>query len=106
MNKYERGKDGFLHQKGRSCMLCARLKDNKKNDGYNCKYSKECNEENNYSKFKPTYESLSPSNKGADNKSFKKVCPECFGTGKRAYYPNEREPLERCRRCKGTGKPS
>ena len=53
--EYEKGEDGFLHKKGRSCMLCMRLKDNKNNDGYNCKYSKECSEENNYPKFKPTY---------------------------------------------------
>ncbi len=36
-------------------MLCARLKDNKNNDGYNCKYFEECNEENNYPRFEPTY---------------------------------------------------
>ena len=58
MAKFEMGKDGFLHQKGRSCMLCVRLKDNANNDGYNCKYFKECNEENNYPKFKQNYESV------------------------------------------------
>jgi hypothetical protein len=39
MAEFEMGEDGFLHQKGRNCMLCISLKDNKNNDGYNCKHS-------------------------------------------------------------------
>lgn len=58
MVEFERGEDGTLHQKGRSCMLCAKLKDNSNNDGYNCKYFSECNEENNYPKFKATYKPI------------------------------------------------
>lgn len=61
MSNFEMGEDGFLHQKGRSCILCLRLKENKNNDGYNCKYTNECNGENNYPKFKAMYKSLSTS---------------------------------------------
>jgi len=60
MAKFERGEDGFLHQKGRCCMLCGRLKDNKNNNGYNCKHFEECNEENNYHMFLQTYKPLKP----------------------------------------------
>ena len=58
MVEFEKDEKGFLCQKGRSCMLCARLKDNRNNDGYNCKYSGECNERNNYPRFKQMYKPL------------------------------------------------